>query len=79
MGKMIRSTLWSRVSLILAVMCAVIAVYLLVLMYQNWGGGALVLSLLLLKAVVGSLALLHVRDRLHELKTKEAAEEGPTS
>ncbi|GAA3420310.1 hypothetical protein [Streptosporangium vulgare] len=48
MDKMIRSTLWSRVSLILAVMCAVIAVYLLVLMYQNWGGGALVLSLLLL-------------------------------
>ncbi|MFF5115055.1 hypothetical protein [Streptosporangium sp. NPDC000509] len=79
MDKMIRSVLWSRVSLALVAMCAVIAVYLLVLIHQNWGGGALVLSLLLLKAVAAGLALLHVRDRLQELKAKEAEGGGTTS
>ncbi|MEU4411501.1 hypothetical protein AB0F88_43960 [Streptosporangium sp. NPDC023963] len=75
----IRSALWSRVSLVLAVICAVIGVYLLVLIHHNWGGGALVLSLLLVKAVLAVLALLHVRDRLLELKAKEAGDEGTAS
>lgn len=59
----------------LAVACAAIAVFLIVTMYQRWGQGPMILSLFLVKAVIGVVICIYARETIKGWKADEAAKE----
>ncbi|MET7336015.1 hypothetical protein [Nonomuraea sp. NPDC005650] len=71
----IKTLAWKVGLPVLAVACAVIAVFLIITMYQRWGDGALILSLLLVKAVIGVVACIYARETIQRWKAAEAAKD----
>ncbi|NBE98118.1 hypothetical protein FE391_33665 [Nonomuraea sp. KC401] len=69
----IKTLAWKVGLPVLAVACAVIAVFLIVTMYQRWGQGALILSLFLVKAVIGVVICIYARETIQRWKAQDSA------